>query len=200
MLDSQRQFQNFLLAQAYRWPSIRKIRGRIERANWKSVLKLHDFYWMFIIQGDWAEVGGIFPRPLNVLLGHWVLHHWTSSILSWGDALLPLVGCIITGSAFCYSISLVWVSSVTQSCPTLVTPWTAAHQASLSITNFQSLLKLMSITSVMPSNHFIHCRPFLLPPSIFPNIRVFSNESALRIRWPKYWNFPFNISPLMNNL
>ena len=76
-----------------------------------------------------------------------------------------------------------------------VTPWTAARQASLSITNFQSLLKLMSITSVMPFNHLIHCRPFLLPPSIFPNIRVFSNESALHIRWPKYWNFSFNISP-----
>ena len=122
MLDSQKQSQNFLLAQAYRWPSNGKIGGRIERANWKSVFKLHDFYWMFIIQGDWAEVGGIFPQPLNVLLGHRVLHHWTSSILSWGDALLPLVGCIITGTAFCYSISLVWVSSVTQSCPTLCDP------------------------------------------------------------------------------
>ena len=74
------------------------------------------------------------------------------------------------------------------------TPWTAACQASLSITNFWSLLKLMSIESVMPSNHHILCRPFLLLPSIFPNIRVFSNESALHIRWPKYWNFSFNIS------
>ena len=69
-----------------------------------------------------------------------------------------------------------------------VTPWTAAHQASLSITNSQSLLKLMSIESVMPSNHLILCRPLLFPPSIFPSIRVFSHESALRIRWPKYWN------------
>ena len=66
------------------------------------------------------------------------------------------------------------------------TPWTAAHQASLSITNFRSLLKLMSIESVMPSNHLILCRPLLLPPSIFPSIRVFSNESVLRIRWPNY--------------
>ena len=74
-------------------------------------------------------------------------------------------------------------------------PWTAAHQASLSITNSQSLLKLMSIESVMPSNHVILCRPLLLPPSIFPSIRVFSNESALRKRWPKYWSFSFNISP-----
>ena len=76
-----------------------------------------------------------------------------------------------------------------------VTPWTATHQASLSITNSQSLLKLMSIESVMPSNHFILCRPFLLLPSIFSSIRVFSNESALHIRWPKYWSFSFNTSP-----
>ena len=76
-----------------------------------------------------------------------------------------------------------------------VTPWTAAHQASLSITNSQSLLKLMSIKSVMPSNHLILCHPLLLPPSVFPSIRVFSNESVLRIRWPKYWSFNFSISP-----
>ena len=76
-----------------------------------------------------------------------------------------------------------------------VTPWTAAHQASLSITNSQNLLKLMSIESVMPSNYLILCCPLLLPPSIFPRIRVFSNESALRIRWPKYWSFNFSISP-----
>ena len=76
-----------------------------------------------------------------------------------------------------------------------VTPWIAARQASLSITNFQSLLKLMSIELVMPSNHLILYRPLLLPPSIFPSIRVFSNESALRISWPKYWSSSFNISP-----
>jgi len=76
-----------------------------------------------------------------------------------------------------------------------VTPWSAACQASLSITNSQSLPKLMSIESVMPSNHLILCRPLLLLPSIFPSIRVFSNESALRIRWPEYWSFSFNISP-----
>ena len=75
------------------------------------------------------------------------------------------------------------------------TPWTAARQASLSITNSQRLLKFMSIELVMPSNHHILCRPLLLPPSIFPSIRVFSNESALPIRWPKYWSFSFNISP-----
>ena len=75
------------------------------------------------------------------------------------------------------------------------TPGTAAHQASLSITNSWSLLKLMSIESEMPSYHLILCCPLLLQPSIFPSIRIFSNESALRIRWPKYWSFSFNISP-----
>ena len=75
------------------------------------------------------------------------------------------------------------------------TPWTAAQQASLSIANSQNLLKLISIESVMPSNHLILCHPLLLPPSIFPSIRVFSNESALHIRWPKYWSFSFSISP-----
>ena len=75
------------------------------------------------------------------------------------------------------------------------TPSTAAHQASVSITNSRSLLKLMSIESVMPSIHLILCHPLLLPHSIFPNIRVFSNESALRIRWPKHWSFGLSISP-----
>ena len=74
------------------------------------------------------------------------------------------------------------------------TPWTAAHQASLSITNSWSLLRLMSIQSVMPSNYLILCFPLLLQPSIFPRIRVFSNESDLHIRWPNYWNFGFNLS------
>ena len=82
-------------------------------------------------------------------------------------------------------LSRVWLCAI---------PWTAALQASLSLTNSWSLLKLMSIESVMPSNHLILCRPLLLPPSIFPSIRVFSNESALRIRWPNYWSFSFNIS------
>ena len=76
-----------------------------------------------------------------------------------------------------------------------VTPWTAACQASLSITNSWSLLKLTSIESMMPSNHFILCRPLLLLPPIPPSFRVFSNESTLHMRWPKYWSFSFNISP-----
>ena len=89
-------------------------------------------------------------------------------------------------------------SSVQFSCSVVsdsVTPWTAAHQASLSITNYQSLPKLMSTEAVMPSNHLILCHPLLLLPSIFPSIKDFSNESALCIRWPKYWSFSFNISP-----
>ena len=76
-----------------------------------------------------------------------------------------------------------------------MTPWTVTRHASLSITNSRSLLKLMSIELVMPSNYLILCRALLLPLSIFPSVRVFSNESALRIRWPKYWSFSFNISP-----
>ena len=80
-----------------------------------------------------------------------------------------------------------------------VTPWTAACQVSLSVTNSQSLLKLMSIKLVMPSNHLIFYRPLLLPPSTVPSIRVFSNESALHIRWPKYWSFSFSISPSNEN-
>ena len=86
-------------------------------------------------------------------------------------------------------------SSVAQSCPILCDPTTAAHQASLSITNSRSLPKLMSIELVMPSNHLILCHPLLLLPSIFSSITVFANESALHIRWPKYWSFSFNISP-----
>ena len=74
------------------------------------------------------------------------------------------------------------------------TPWTTAHQASLSLTNSRSLLRLMSIQLVMPSKHLILCCPLLLPPSIFPNIRVFFSESVLHIRWPKYWSFSFSIS------
>ena len=95
-----------------------------------------------------------------------------------------------------YTKSVQFSSAQSLSCVQLfATPWTAALQASLSITNSWSSLKLMSIESVMPSNHLILCRPLLLLPSIFPSIRVFSNELVLRIRWPKYWSFSFSISP-----
>ena len=91
-------------------------------------------------------------------------------------------------ASICFYFSSVVVSDS-------ATPWTAACQVSLSLTNSPSLPKLMFIESVMPSSHLILCRPLLLPPSIFPNIRVFSNESALPVRWPKYWSYSFNISP-----
>ena len=94
------------------------------------------------------------------------------------------------------SMKLVFSSVQLLSCVWLfTTPWTAARQASLSITNSQSLFKLIYTELVMPSNHLIPCRPLLLQPSVFPSIRVFSNDSALCIRWPKYWSFSFNISP-----
>ena len=85
-------------------------------------------------------------------------------------------------------------SQFSRSVVLFATPWTAAHQASLSITNSWSSLKFMSIESVMPSNHLIFCHPLLFPPSIFPSIRFFSNELVLRIRWPKYWSFSFSPS------
>ena len=94
-------------------------------------------------------------------------------------------------SFFCILSSVQSLSHV----PLFATPWTVAHQASLTITNSWSLLKLMSIESMMPSNHLILCCPLLLLPSIFPSVRVFSSESVLHIRWPEYWSFGFNISP-----
>ena len=96
-------------------------------------------------------------------------------------------------------LKFIWVvSSVQFSCSVVsnsATSWPAARQASLSVTHSQSLLKVMSIESVISSNHLILCHPLLLPPSIFPSIRVFSNESVLRMRWPKYWSYSFSISP-----
>ena len=106
---------------------------------------------------------------------------------------------ILPKAVYRFSAIPITFSSVQFSCSShvqlLATPWTAARQASLSITNYQSLLKLMSIELVMPSNHLILCLPLLLLPSIFPSIRVFSNESVLCIKWPKYWSFSFSISP-----
>ena len=113
----------------------------------------------------------------------------SKTIQTWNMALLCL-----------YYISKVYLlkaqfSSVTQSCLTLCNPMNHSTPDSLSITNFRSLLKLMTIESLIPSNHLILCHPLLLLPSIFPSIRVFSNGSALHIRWTKYWSFSFNISP-----
>ena len=100
--------------------------------------------------------------------------------------------CVYTNICISVQFSSVHLLSCVQ---LLATPWSATRQSSLSITNSRSLLKLVSIDSVMPSNHLILCHPLLLLPSIFPSIRVFSDESALHIRWPKYWSFSFNISP-----
>ena len=122
-------------------------------------------------------------------------YHWDKATTS------PLHFCeldpFVKGIGVLFFNAIFGVLSSVQSSPVLlfVTPWTAVHKASLSITNSQSLLKLMSIESVMPSNHLILCRTLLLPPSIFPSIRVFSNESVLRTRCPKKWSFSFNISP-----
>ena len=102
--------------------------------------------------------------------------------------------CWITYSSFLFLATVQTVQLLSCDLP-FVTPCTAACQASLSITNSQSLFKLMSIESVMPSNHLILCHPLLLLPSIFSSIRVFSSESVLCIRWPKYWSFSFSISP-----
>ena len=109
--------------------------------------------------------------------GHRVGHDWATNTFT-SDTSVQFISC--------ESLSRVQLYA---------TPWTAARQASLSITNSWSLLKLMSMESVMPSNHLILCYPLFLPPSIIPSIRVFSSESVLHIRWQKYWSFSFNISP-----
>ena len=118
------------------------------------------------------------PGGLQFMGSQRVRHDWASNTST-------TTGSSDTRSSV-QSLSGVWL---------FATPWTAARQASLSIANSCSLLKLMSIGLVMPSNHLILCRPLLLLPSIFPSIRVFASESVLLIRWPKYWSFSFNISP-----
>ena len=123
----------------------------------------------------------------SLLLSLLLKHFTTKKKLLHGTSLINM-SCL----RLVYSVQF---SSVAQSCQTLCDPWTAERQASLSITNSQRLLKLISIESVMLSNHLILCHPLLLLPSIFLSSRVFSNESALHIRWPKYWSFSFSISP-----
>ena len=140
-----------------------------------------------ILRKEWG-----FPR-IGPLSTFWPL--WLALEQSWCPWVCHL-------ACWCVTMSVYWGSrsqfSSVQSLSRVrlfATPWTAAHQASLSITNSWSPPKLMSIESVMPSNHLILCHPLLLLPSIFPSIRVFSNESALCIRWPKYWSFSFSITP-----
>ena len=116
---------------------------------------------------------------------------WIPKVLQELISIFKLVCACVHAITF----SSVQFSSVAQSCPTLCDPMNRAHQASLSITNSRSLPKPMSIELVMPSNHLILCHPLILLPPISPSIRVFSSESALHIRWLKYWSFSFNISP-----
>ena len=121
---------------------------------------------------------------MNFLNKWWleVKQNWDTKKYFWDSGIYSFLDQISSVQ----SLSCVWL---------FATQWTAARQASLSITNSWSLLKLMSVESVMPSNHLILCRPLLFLPSIFPRIMVFSNESVLSIRWPKYWSFSFGISP-----
>ena len=149
---------------------------------WSFSICLSDEYSELISSRiDWSELLAV-QETLKSLLQH---HNLKASILP----------CSAFFKAKVKSTTCDQFSSVAQSCLTLCDPWAASCQASLSITNYGSLLKLMSIESVMPSNHLILCHPLLLPPSIFPSIRAFSNESVLFIRWPKYWSFSFSISP-----
>ena len=130
-------------------------------------------------------IQGIFPT--------WGLNPCLLRIWRWQAGSLPL---LTRGKPFIHNTCIRFSSVQSLSCVWLfATPWNTACQASLSITSSRSLFKLMSIESVMPSNHLILCHPFVLPPSIFPSIRVFSNESVLHIWWPKYWSFSFSISP-----
>ena len=133
----------------------------------------------------WAnEMGNSWLLPSTHSLGQTVSHHSGPS---------GFVPCTV-GGRFINSIRISSVQSLSH-VQLFATPWTAAKQASLSFTNFLSLLRLMSIKLVMPSNHLILCCPLLLLPSIFPSIRVFSKESVLHIRWLNYWNFNFSLSP-----
>ena len=147
---------------------------------------LHELYWVLWFRSHKSEI-----KVLTILSSY--LEVGKNPLPSSLNLLAEFFGSNRQGSLGIILGILPAIQSL--SCVQLfVTSWTEAHQASLSITNSQSLLKLMSIQSMMPSKYLILCRPLLLPPSIFPSIRVFSNESVLRIRWPKYWSFSFSIS------
>ena len=143
----------------------------------------HPLLWHWILPLNCRPQNGILMQIDLLLRAIGLLTTWTR-------ALWTGLASIIEGTSVQFtsvqSLSRVWL---------FVTPWTVAHQASLSITNSRNLPKLMSTESVMPTNHLILCHPLLLSPSVFPSIRVFLNESALCIRWPKYWSFSFNINP-----
>jgi len=148
------------------------------------------FLRIFIINGCWILLNA-FPAPIEVITWVFVFHF--DNVMYQTDWLQTLKHLCISGinPTWSYSIVVQSFSHVRLS----AIPWTAACQASLSFTISRSLLKLMSIEVGGPSNHLVLCHPLLLLPSIFPSIRVFSNEMALHIRWPKYWSFSFSISP-----
>ena len=144
----------------------------------------------------------VMDREVWRAAAHGVARNWTRlsnwTKLNWKVPSMPLISFHYHSSSWSYKNKKCCIISSVQSFSHIrlfATPWVTAHQASLSITNSQSSPKLMSIESVMTFNHLILCHPFLLLPSIFPSIKVFSNESALCMRWPKYWSFSFNISP-----
>ena len=144
---------------------------------WKPQTKIANNYWAFLWRSCARHfIWTIFPNSWQLLyIIEWLFAKSIHGrVRNWSSVQL---------------LSRIWLFE---------TLWPGEHQASLSITNFWSLLNLVSIKLVMPSNHLIHCRPLLLPPSVFPNIRVFSNKSVLHIRWPKYWSFSLSISPLMH--
>ena len=139
--------------------------------------------WTHVSCGSWTD--------------RWILYYWSTWEVP-ENCSVPWFKKFNNISWISFHIKIYKSTSVQFSCLVVsdsATPWNAACQASLSITNSQSLLKLMSVESVMPSNHLILCRPLLLLPSIFLNIRIFSNESVICLRWPEYWSFSFSISP-----
>ena len=181
---------------------------------WMDVPRLQRLSWCVSFQPHSAQPpSGVTKRfsalpvwlmaclPSVLLKLHFFDYKWTFRLMCL-LAICTVFCCVLQQVRLCspwgsQEVGAEWYSSVQSlSCVQLFsTPWTTACQASLSITNSRSSPKLMSIESVMPSNHLILCHPLLLPPSIFPSIRVFSNESVLHIRWSKYWSFSFSISP-----
>ena len=157
---------------------------------------------LMALDPECSQLSQLFPNQLCALV--LLITHCQSCVNSCCWHVLALASSYSSCGILCFLSVLSSYETWNQLCCSVqslshvqlfATPWTAACQPSLSINNPESLLKLMSIESVMPSNHLIHCHPLLLLSSVFPSIRVFSNESVLRIRWPKYWNFSFSISP-----
>ena len=156
------------------------------------LLYFTNLYWSLTTEYSNPQYSLQFSRHSSRLLGYIRIDNMELSFQRWAvfSSMMEMFYSCLAQCGIC----IVFVQSLSHA-RLFVILWRAACQASLSITNSWSLLKLMSIESVMPSNHLSLCLPLLLPPSIFPSIRVFSNESVLHIRWPKYWSFSFNISP-----